>query len=280
MTADANERPVPSAAPGPSIDRRRFLRNGGLALSLGAIIAACGDDRGGSDDPGRVGVAPTEPPLPEVEVNDVVLLRTAQSVEHVALETYAAVKAAEALDQATIDIVDRFIADHTAHAEQLGTLITAAGGEEFACANPFVMARSIVPILTAIADSDDAARDLLNVAHGVESIAGQMYQDLVGRLTDPELRREVMLIGADEGRHAAVVAIEIGGAEAYVDPTITGGEAPTDQEFPPVYAIPASFGQLGGVELVLGAPNDEGVRTRVSLQTPAENSFVDEGQSC
>jgi rubrerythrin len=280
MSTARNRALVPPAVADPSLDRRRFLRNGGLVLSLGAIVAACGDGRGGSDDPGRVGVAPSAPELPDAEVNDVVLLRTAQSLEHVALEAYAVAKAAKALDQATTDVIDRFVADHTAHADQLGTLITAAGGEAFACANPFIMDRAITPILDAIADTDDAARDLVHMAHALESLAAETYQDLVGRLTDPELRREAMLIGADEARHAATLAISIAGADGYVDPTITGGEAPADQEFPPVYAVPASFGQLSGVDLVLGAPNSEGVRTRISLQTPAENTFVYEGQSC
>ena len=34
--------------------RRDALRIGGLSVSLAALVAACGDDRGGSTDPGRI----------------------------------------------------------------------------------------------------------------------------------------------------------------------------------------------------------------------------------
>ncbi len=54
-----------TSIPNPSMDRRALLRNGGLVLSFGAIVAACGNDRAGSDDPGRLGVAaPPARPCP------------------------------------------------------------------------------------------------------------------------------------------------------------------------------------------------------------------------
>ena len=272
---------VPSEVTASSIDRRRLLRNGALVLSLGAVAAACGEGRGGDTNPGRVGVAPTVPDLPEAEIDDVVLLRTAQSLEYVALDLYKAAKDAGVLDAATVEVLDRFVADHTGHAEHLGELIAAAGGEPYECANPFVTERVVTPILEAVADSDDAVRDLMSVAHGFETLAAETYQDFVGRATDPELRKQLMVIGADENRHSATLALAITGVpEGYVNPTITGGEAPTGEEFPIVYAIPAAFGQLGGIDLVIGAANEDGVRTRITLQTPAENTFVYEFQSC
>jgi Ferritin-like domain len=263
------------------IGRRQLLREGGVVLSLGAVIAACGDDRGGSDDPGRVGNAPPPSSLPEGVVDDVVLLRTAQSLEYVVLEMLA-----EALDSGTLDadttaVLERFVEDHTRHADHVGALIAEAGGEAYECPNRFITDRTISPIREALEDTDDLARDLLYVAHALETLAAQTYQDLVGRLTSPELRKEMMVNGAEENRHSAVLALSITGVpEGYVNPTITGGEAPGESEFPIPYAIPASFGQLGGIDLVIGAPNEEGVRTRITLQTPAENAFVYGEMSC
>lgn len=39
------------------VGRRQALRIGGLSVSLAALVAACGDDRGGDTAPGRVGNA-------------------------------------------------------------------------------------------------------------------------------------------------------------------------------------------------------------------------------
>jgi hypothetical protein len=56
--------------------------------------------------------------------------------------------------------------------------------------------------------------------------------------------------------------------------------APTPEAFPSFYAIPAPFGQLTGITLVVGVADDEGARTSVQLQTPAANSFVYNDFSC
>ena len=64
------------------ISRRALLVNGGTAAAAGVILAACG-----SPDPGlgRIGDAPLATALPEAHVSDDVLLRTAQSVESLAV---------------------------------------------------------------------------------------------------------------------------------------------------------------------------------------------------
>lgn len=64
-----------------TLNRRDVLRQGGLALSLGALVAACGSGRSGSDAPGRIGViVPPENETADLTVDDAVLLRTLQSL--------------------------------------------------------------------------------------------------------------------------------------------------------------------------------------------------------
>jgi rubrerythrin len=265
----------------PTVDRRTLLRSGGLALSLGAVLAACGGSSGPSE-PGRVGLAPPGSTLPDGVVNDVVLLRTAQSIEYTAIDVYAAAADLGVLDAATLAVVGRFVEDHQRHADALGELITAADGEPFTCANPFLMERAITPILGALEGSDDLLRDVLNIASALESYAAAAYQALVESLTTPELRRAAMEIAADENRHAATLAIAITGApEGYISPALTGGEVLPDEDgFPVHYAVPATFGQLSPVELTVGARNAEGARFSINLQTPAENTFVYDFLSC
>jgi len=269
-----------TSVPNPSLDRRALLRNSGLVLSFGAIVAACGDDRSGSDAPGRLGVAVAAPALPEAEVDDGVLLRTAQSLEYTALAVYSAAAGLDVLDSGEVALVERFVADHERHAADIGALAAGVGAEEFACPNPFVMDRAVGPILDALEGSDDLHRDVLNIAHAFESWAGASYQALVGSLEDPALRSAAILIGGEEQRHAAALAAAIN-PDQLVNPEMLGGvDAPDDAGFPVPYAIPATFGQLTGINLVVGARDDEGTRFSIQLQTPAANSLVYDYLSC
>jgi hypothetical protein len=55
---------------------------------------------------------------------------------------------------------------------------------------------------------------------------------------------------------------------------------PGDDGIVPLYAIPTQFGSLAANLLVIGAPSDTGTRFSISIETPAENSFVYEGETC
>lgn len=269
-----------SRLPDPSLDRRQLLRTGGAAISLGALLAACGTGRTGLDAPGRLGVADDAPELGEGDVDDVVLLRTAQSIEYNAIAVYDAATTTGALDVAATSLAARFVEDHTGHAAAIGALIDDNGGEQFTCPNPFLTNRVVVPVLGALEDTDDLVRDLLNTAHAFEAHAAASYQALVALLQDPMLRSEAMRIGGDENRHAAALARVINPDEIF-SPALFGEPVGNDPEgFPIPYAVPATFGQLTGITLVVGARDEEGSRLTVQLQTPAANSLVYEDQSC
>lgn len=266
--------------PNPSLDRRSLIRNGGLMLSMGAIIAACGDNRGGSTDPGRLGLAEPAPKLPDAEVNDGVLLRTAQSIEYTALAVYDAAFGLGVLSAAETALAERMVADHERHAAEIGALVTAAGAEEFTCANPFLMERAVGPILAAIDGSDDLHRDVMNIAHAFESLAGASYQALVNALSDQSLRSHAIRIGGEEQRHAAALAAAINPDEL-ISPLLFGDVVvANDDGFTLPHAIPSTFGRLTGIDLVAGPRNDEGSRFSTQLQTPADNTFVYDYLSC
>ena len=268
-----------SSFPNPSLARRQLLRQGGLALSLGAIVAACGNRRG-SDDPGLLGDAAPAPTLPKVEVTDVVLLRTLQSLEYTALAVYDAAGKTGQLTADESALAERFVSDHTGHAELVGGLITNSGGAQFTCANPFLMDRAVQPILTALKDTDDLHRDVLNIAHAFESLVATSYQSLVGLLQDPALRSATMRIGTEENRHAAVLAAVIN-PKQLLSPAFFGEPVEKNADgFHVPYAIPSAFGRLTGIDLVVGARNVEGTRFGIQLQSPAANTYVYDYQSC
>jgi len=266
---------LPTSADG--ITRRHLLQAGGL-VSLGALVAACGSN--GSDNPGRLGVAPPPATLPDADVDDLALIRTAQSLEHTAVVMHQAIVDTGALTGDETPLVERMIADHTAHGEMLGSLATEMGGEAFACANPFLIDRVINPIVDQFAESDDPHRDVMLAAQAIESWLGASHQSLISRLTQGELRRSVGQIGCVEHRYATVLARLINPDETF-SPSFFGEPVERDGEgFWTPYAIPSTYGRLSGTDLVVGAPNEEGGRFSIQLQTPAANTIVYDYQSC
>ncbi len=156
--------------------------------------------------------------------------------------------------------------------------------------------------------SDDPQRDAANFVHALESLSASTYQAFVPMLSLPAQRRAAVEAGAQASRRAAVLAIAITGAPGgYVSPESveeatgsapsttaaptttqniaaaasedTAAEAVESTAIPTVYAIPAQYGQLGVIQLVLGAPNESGTRLTVNLETPSNNTFVYEFMS-
>ena len=297
--------------------RRDILRIGGFTVATAAVIGACGEhDRG---QVGRVGAVPSTAKLPDPVVTNVTLLRTASSLEHSVINVYSQVIGnSDLLDPKFDDMAKRFMDDHQGHAALFEQLTTEAGGTAWTCGNPKIDDTIMNPVLTritkgaaatatskAIAASDNPRRDVLNFAHGLESLAGATYQALVVLFSDPGMRADAMTVGAREARHAALLALTInpdrpGGLVNFADavnaepaspptttiaPTTTqniaagGSPTPTSApvqftEIPAVTAIPSQFGGLGAIQIVVGAGDENGTRLKQNLETPSLNSFV------
>lgn len=263
--------------------RRKFLQTGGLALASAAVLAACGkNDKVATAFP-RIGEAPTTTALPDGTVNDVVLLRTASSLEWCAVDAYTAAAGLGLLPAAATAVVKRFQDDHKAHAAALTDLIKKAGGEPFECANERINELYITPaieLITGNADkgieaSDTPADDLLLLAHGLENLAAATYQYYVSMISLPALRGSAMTIGQEEARHAAVLAQAIRPNGTGIAPSVdevTGKANPA--------AVPAAFGSLAAITFAIGKTSDAGTKTQLSLETPSLNSLAYEYASC
>lgn len=254
--------------------RRDAFRLGGIGLSIAAIAAACGDDRGGDTAPGRVGYAPKPEPLPSFPVDDSVYLRTSTSVEVTIIDAYNELLDGGELGDEVAAVVTDLVTRHESLVEQLSELTAAAGGTPWTCANPWMVDRLIAPITATIADSDDPARDLLNLAISLENVAAATHQSFTRLLSSPELRPGTAGAAAVDSRNAATLVILTGGPEAYVSPAIDGGAVPLVDGIPEQFAITSRFGSLAQFELVVGAPDENGTRTTYVLNTPAENSYI------
>jgi hypothetical protein len=264
---------------------------GAGSIGVAAFVAACGGDDPAA--PGRVGNAPaiTEPPDPEV--NDVVFLRTLMSLDHSIVAVYDELRDIEGLDEGTAELLGRFSEDHLASAAALAELTTQAGGEPYECANPWLMERSLQPVIdhivgstaegNEIPPSDDPNRDALSVAIALEDVTGSTAQQYVERLADPALRAAVIGGGTAASRRAATATLRSNPPpDGYVSPALTEGAdvVADEQGFIPQYAISSRFGQITPAQLQVGAVDDVGQRFSVSIDTPAENAYIYEGMTC
>ena len=130
--------------------RRRILAVGGFSIGLAALVAACAPDKPKPQVP-QAGAAPSTTGLPEQNVDDVVLLRTASSLEHSINDAYGKVLALGVLPSATSTLVRRFADQHAAHATFFENLTRDNGGQPFTSGNAAFQKNVIDPSLKAIA---------------------------------------------------------------------------------------------------------------------------------
>lgn len=271
------------------LSRRRLFEVGGASAGVAALLAACGGD----DDaaPGRVGNAAAVPELPRVTVDDSVYLRTLTSLEHAIVEVYAVLIGTDGLDADVADVLQRLSTEHESEATEFADLTSQAGGEPYACANPWLMRRTFRPALDQIVGNeeenieptDDATRDALAMADTLETIGSSTSQLFVEKVSDPALRAAMIAAGVRAARRSALVAILANEPPTgYVNPILAGGDEvePDADGFAPRFAVPARFGQLTPVELQVGAPDEVGVRFTIVVQTPADNAYAYADMSC
>lgn len=250
------------------VNRRVLLRTAGLTVGAGALLAACGDST--ETSLARVGLVPERKTLEEEQVTDVVLLRTAMSLEYSAIAAYDAAGKAGYLagNNAAIDAVGLFVAEHRAHAQALAGLVSAAGGTPYNQSNPRIDDNYIAPALALIAESEDPQTDSLLLGHALENLATATYHHYVSLLNNAALRSEAMRIGADEAQHAAAIV-------HLLKPGLTNVAPSVDQDGNAQPAsVPTAFSSLASIQVSLGPANEVGQKTTLILDTPSLNSLI------
>lgn len=183
------------------IARRDVLRAGGLALGLGAVVAACSSS---DDDPAPEVREDVETTSEEAErgSTDVVLLNTALSLEVLVFDTYQ-VGADFSLAQtpSVLDLMALLQQHHAEHRETLRALVEAAEAEPFTTANPVVKAALVDPSLVSVS----VEQDFIRLVHDLEQACAQLYVHAATELSTTELRGSVMSIAAVASRRATVL---------------------------------------------------------------------------
>ena len=217
----------------PTSDRRAFLKLGGATILGATLLAACGSDgndaTSASDAPGTTAAGTTSAPASTMAPatsattamqpdQDLVLARTAASLEKLAVDTYGQA-AALLTTPAVIEAATMFADHHQQHLDALNAVVTGAGGAAVTEMNQAVFDALVKPAL----DQASTEVDALMLAVALEEAAAQTYAFAGGALSTPELRSTIMTIGGVEARHAATLRMAaLGQAPADVFP---GGRA-------------------------------------------------------
>ncbi|MGH9149117.1 MAG: ferritin-like domain-containing protein [Acidimicrobiales bacterium] len=175
-------------------NRRRFLKFGGLSVATAAVFAACGDDDSGGD-------AGSATPTTAASQADITILRTASSLEELAVAVYdTAIKSGLVKTAAIGDAAKLFQEQHREHSALFKTETTQRGGTAFDRPNPAVMSM-IQPTINGLKDETGVVR----LAFDLELAAAQTYQSTVGKFADPKLNVAAMSVGGVEARHVEIL---------------------------------------------------------------------------
>lgn len=260
------------------ITRRRFFTIAGFSAATAAVLAACGEKAGTSTNVPQAGLSPVTTAFPQRVVTDVVLLRTAASLEYNLIDVYTQFLTMVS-DQSVKDALTLFRDHHQAHATSAENAARHAGGVGFSMKNPVVDTNIVQPALKLIKDGGNQLADIVAFSYAFESVATETYQSFVPILTTPALRSAAMVVGGSEARHAAVLGILIenaapvaplqSGITTGVTTTTVAGTTTTLKggNPPDVFQVPGAFQPLTTVSVGLN-------KTTINADLLGPNSYM------
>ena len=241
-----------------------MLRSSGALAATSAVLAACSSTK---PSVARIGESPTTVKLEDLAVTDVVLLRTAMSMETMAASMLSDSGVTALANKDTSSVIAAFAAGHTSHLEDLRALISSRNGEAYTGTNAKLMQAYGQTALDLVA-SGKVAEDSLALTLAVETLIAATYQYFVSLAAEPAVRADLVRLGTRSSRRAAIAAQLINGG--------TGGFAPANDKdgVALVATLPGAFGSLSTVQVQLGPVNEVGSRTTVLMDTPSLNSLI------
>jgi hypothetical protein len=188
------------------IHRRRVLMFGGAAVATSAVFAACK----GATPSAVVTPATTTSTAAPGTVKDATILRTASSIEALAVAVYAqAISSGLVKTAAIVDLIKLFQSQHNQHGDLFQRATRTAGGVAFTDANPVLMGQVVQPRLAAL----KTEADVVGLAYDLEHLASATYQAGIGTFDNAKFNTTLASVGATEARHVALLAV-LGGKSA------------------------------------------------------------------
>ncbi|MBI2703697.1 MAG: ferritin-like domain-containing protein [Actinobacteria bacterium] len=212
-----------------SVPSRRALLGGGITVAGAAVLSACTEPPK-KEQLALTGTVPDskttttlDPMVVAMEAQklDLNLLRTAQSLEALAIVVYEmAISSGKVTTPDIVSAAKLFQSQHQDHRGALVAQIGQVGGVPYrndnagevpagvsadlwAQVNPGLWTSDVEPKLQ---DASTLTQDdIVKLATSLEDVAAETYTKLGGALSSPELRAFVMSIGGIEARHVAVL---------------------------------------------------------------------------
>ena len=181
----------------PSPGRRQLFKMGGATILGAAVLAACGDD----DSSAPVSGDSSSTTAADGGNQDLVLAKTAASVEALAVAVYTNPDVGKIVTNKTVLAAAGLFAEHhQAHQDALNGVVTGAGEEAVTDPNQVLFDALVQPVL-----DDPSEEKVLQLALDLEGAAMMTYTFAGGQLSTPELRSTIMTIGGVEARHWAAL---------------------------------------------------------------------------
>lgn len=180
------------------IDRRSLLRAGGLSVVGAAFLTACQFGPGGGEEEGVVATTTTTEP----SESDITILRTATTLETLAIEAYE--RATESGILVTAELVEAaelLLEHHREHQSLFAGETSKLGGEVATDANTTLRTR-LEGRIDAMANEDDALR----VGLDIERALAATHHVSTTAVSAATLRAPIMSVGGAEARHVTLLA--------------------------------------------------------------------------
>lgn len=163
-----------------------------------ALLAACGDDDASTPPPGDAGAMSDVGGGRDM---DLTLLRTAASVEALAVAVYTDPAVREIVSDPTLLAAAHLFAEHhQSHQDLLNGVLTAAGQVPVTDPDQVTFDALVQPVL-----DDPSEAKVLRLALDLEDAAQRTHVFAGGELSTPGLRSTIMTIGGVEARHFAAL---------------------------------------------------------------------------
>jgi hypothetical protein len=181
------------------LDRRRFLKLGGLTVVTTAIVAAC-QNKTAPPIP-ESGELATTTTAPDRVFDDETYLRSASSLEHNAIDAYNSLLPHVSGDIAAMMTLMRD--HHVAHAAFFEQHTAAIGGTPFTTANPVVQQNMVDPYVQQLTSGPTDDQQVVSFGVLLENVLASTQQSFSPTLSTPTLRSAMMSVGGSEARHSA-----------------------------------------------------------------------------
>jgi hypothetical protein len=192
------------------LNRRRFMQIGGLSVATAAVFAACGN---GSTTTAATGETTTTVDTTSgvgSMATDIKILRTASSIEQLAVDVYQkAIDSGLLTTAAVVEAAKLFQGQHQEHGALFQGATRKLGGTAFDKANPVVL-KTLQPQIDALKDE----KGVVALALSLEQAAAATYVSAVGTFHELSLNQAAMSVGAVEARHVSVLAAVLGQPQA------------------------------------------------------------------